>query len=508
MKVIKFCKMMTDRDHKIFHYGNTGATVECFEHINILSRKELYDFYGYDEKGEWKNRFFKFNHDDKALKRYNEICSVELLKRVRPGDFVLTFFGISMIETINKLPPDVTLVEPGIGYDTAFAPYRVYESHSVMAYNQGKIVSQHPDMTHTVIPNYFNPDEFEESVGPGEYWVILGRVILDKGGDLAYRCAKTREEAIVFAGQGELEEIGVPADDPLVKFERYVNIDARKKLLKGARGLIIMSRYVEPFGGVAVEALISGVPVIAANRGAFPEFIINGFNGYLVHTTSQIMDAMNNIARLDRRAIRVNALSRFSMESVAKRYESYFDTIDYYRMFGNNTYRSRLFSEFSPDTVKTYCYDYVIIQKETFHIDKNNGGSFLIISPSMPTLGDQVACKEDKMGIPERNLPLICLDYFKMDVTADVPGVPDPLDAFLRLSYDKIRAIGRVDYIGIYCKNLIVAVPNLVPKAAKIFGPNNIYYTGNPAELNGVGGYMTESVDKDYKLFKKVTRLP
>ena len=190
------------------------------------------------------------------------------------------------------------------------------------------------------------------------------------------------------------------------------------------------------------------------------------------------------------------------MESVAKRYESYFDTIDYYRMFGNNTYRSRLFSELSRDTVKTYCYDYVIIQKETFHIDKNNGGSFLIISSSLPTLGDQVACKEDKMGVPERNIPLICLDYFKMNM-----GKPDVLDSFLHLAYDKIRSVGRVDYIGIYCKNLIIRIPELVPKSAKIFGPNNIYYTGDSNSLSEVVGYSEEKVaDKDYKLFKATVR--
>lgn len=43
-----------------------------------------------------------------------------------------------------------------------------------------------------------------------------------------------------------------------------------------------MPSYIEPFGKVYVEALCFGMPVLARNRFAAPDFIIDGMNGYLI----------------------------------------------------------------------------------------------------------------------------------------------------------------------------------------------------------------------------------
>lgn len=476
MKVVKFCKMMYERGHVIFHYGNEGADVKCHEHINMLTKDELYKFYNYDEKGEWKRRFFAFSSSDDALLKFNQRCTIEIQKRLRPGDFVLSFFGISMNATIVTLPKNVFLVEPGIGYDSAFAKYRVYESHSVMAYNQGMVKSQHPSITHSVIPNYFDPEEFEESDGNGDYWLVLGRVIYDKGGDMAYRCAATLGEKIVYAGQGNLNSIKVPEDDKLVNFEGYVNIEERKKLLKGAKGLIIMTRYIEPFGGVSVEALFSGVPVIASCRGAFPEIITNGFNGYLVNTTSQLCDAMRNIGRLDRKKIREDAMSKFSLKVISWKYEKFFDMLDYYNMFGSSSVRSQLLSEFNTNTERFYSYDYIVFHDERFHIDAETTASFLILSPEVPTVSEKLLPGEDAMGISDTNSKLFTIDYFKLDVKSlkDVTQI-------LHIISDKID---QQCEIGVTCTNLVISNPTHIENLVGLLCPKCIVYTGDKTKLS------------------------
>jgi glycosyltransferase involved in cell wall biosynthesis len=64
-----------------------------------------------------------------------------------------------------------------------------------------------------------------------------------------------------------------------VELTGYIDPAARAALF--ARALVfVLPSYMEGFGMPAVEAMVSGVPVVAANRGALPEVV--GSAGYLV----------------------------------------------------------------------------------------------------------------------------------------------------------------------------------------------------------------------------------
>lgn len=49
--------------------------------------------------------------------------------------------------------------------------------------------------------------------------------------------------------------------------------------------VVVPSRFEEPFGMVAIEAMAAGVPVLAARKGGLKEFVLPGRTGFLIENT-------------------------------------------------------------------------------------------------------------------------------------------------------------------------------------------------------------------------------
>jgi glycosyltransferase involved in cell wall biosynthesis len=65
---------------------------------------------------------------------------------------------------------------------------------------------------------------------------------------------------------------------------------------------------------VMIEALAAGTPVIATRRGSAPEIIDDGVTGCLSGGIRELAAALNMAGRLDRRACRRAAETRFSRQ--------------------------------------------------------------------------------------------------------------------------------------------------------------------------------------------------
>jgi glycosyltransferase involved in cell wall biosynthesis len=85
--------------------------------------------------------------------------------------------------------------------------------------------------------------------------------------------------------------------------------------------------YLEPFGGVSIESLLCGTPVIATDFGAFPENIQHGVHGYRFRTIGEAVWAAKNIHFLDPETIHNYAVNNFSVERVKYLYQAYFEQL-------------------------------------------------------------------------------------------------------------------------------------------------------------------------------------
>jgi len=76
-----------------------------------------------------------------------------------------------------------------------------------------------------------------------------------------------------------------------------------------------------------VEAMASGTPVLAINRGSMPEVIDPGVTGFLVHDAAEMADAVDRVAGLERAACRRWVEARFTVDRMAANYEAVYQQI-------------------------------------------------------------------------------------------------------------------------------------------------------------------------------------
>jgi glycosyltransferase involved in cell wall biosynthesis/SAM-dependent methyltransferase len=322
-KAVKFAKMMTDRGHTVIHYGHEDSDLQCTEHVTVTTNKDLEIAYGnYD----WRKNFFKFDTGDHAYQTFYKNAIIEVGKRKQPNDFILPFWGAG-VRPVCDAHPDLICVEPGIGYAGGhWARWKIFESYAIYhAYYGLTAVGQcKQDWYDVVIPNYFNPDDFEYAPQKKEdYYLFLGRVYTGKGVEIAIQVTEKIGAKLIIAGQNP-DNMEFPSH---VEFVGYADIPKRKELMSKAKAAFVPSQYVEPFGGVQVECLFSGTPTITTDWGSFTENNIHGVTGYRCRTFDQFVWAAKNIDKIKPSDCRQFAINNFSLEAVAAKYEEYFQMV-------------------------------------------------------------------------------------------------------------------------------------------------------------------------------------
>ena len=320
-KVLKFCRMATEHGHEVIHYGNVASHVQCAEHVGLMRVKDLAAAYpGWN----WRKQGFPpFKPDDAAYRHFNREAIAAIAARKRPGDFLLCFFGFGH-QPVAKAHADLIVVEPGIGYAGGyFAFYKVFESYALLHAYLGlkRVMESSENMWYdVVIPNYFDPDDFEYREKKDGYLAFLGRLGSGKGLHIAEQLAHATGHRLRVAGHGSAPEI---LAKPHVDYIGVAGPAQRRELLAGAKAVICASTFVEPFCGVQVEAMLSGTPVISTDWGAFAEIVRNGLTGYRCRTFGDFKSAVENIGRIDPRRCRMTGLG-YSLDAVWPKYEKYF----------------------------------------------------------------------------------------------------------------------------------------------------------------------------------------
>jgi glycosyltransferase involved in cell wall biosynthesis len=117
-----------------------------------------------------------------------------------------------------------------------------------------------------------------------------------------------RERIAPEIGKGGVEYVG-PVDDV-----------QKNALLGGARAMVVPIQWDEPFGIVFAESLACGAPVVSCPRGALPEIVRPGVDGFLIKSIEEGCEAVERVGALDRTECRRRAVDHFSADAVVTRY--------------------------------------------------------------------------------------------------------------------------------------------------------------------------------------------
>ena len=324
-KIIKLAKMIKAYGHTVYFYGVEGSEVTCDEFVQVSTQDILHQAYGeYDRT----KSFYKQDPNDIAHITFNKNAIEAILERKQQRDILLCPMGIyqkPIADAVNLLT-----VEPGIGYTGVFSNLRVFESYAWMHHIYGLLKIEDGVWYDAVIPNYFETADFPYQPKKQDYLLYFGRIIHRKGVQVASDVAKATNNQLYIVGQGSLEN---PNEDIHLSNEKHivyhpaVGPEKRAELLGNAKAVLMPTYYLEPFGGVNVEAQLCGTPVITSDWGAFPETVLHGVTGYRCRVFEEFCWAVNNIWRIKPENCREWAIANYSMERIGEMYEEYFQRV-------------------------------------------------------------------------------------------------------------------------------------------------------------------------------------
>jgi glycosyltransferase involved in cell wall biosynthesis len=323
MKVWNLCRMMMDEGHEVVHIGTEGSNPVCTRNIDVMTHAEWEPVFGQREDSQ----LLKTDLPPGYAAKYRERVKAAIVSLGWPSKSAIICLPWGGEQELAAQGIDQFIVASGIGNAHPFAEYRVYESYA----NLHACLRQEDNLHtakwyHVVIPNGIDPALF----GPVQrekqpFALFMGRIMENKGLRVAVQACREVGMQLKIAGPGFPESFFEKTDD--VEVLGLIGGAQRRELLRTATATFTPSYYLEPFGNVAVEATMSGCPVIATDWGAFTEHVVHGHTGYRCRTFEQLVWALKNAHEIDPDVCRKWALANYSLAPIGRRYTEFFQMV-------------------------------------------------------------------------------------------------------------------------------------------------------------------------------------
>ena len=306
-------------------------------------------------------------HLNFALKKIEEDGCFDIIHDHNPY-IGPTFF--SLASRIKGVPPVLhTFHGPPFSNDQTIANGQFDNRPQLKFMNPGKLYTvciseamaeQAPrEIKSHMLPAVHNAiaiDDFPFQREKRDYYITLARFNPDKGQaravEFAAKYGKRLRMAGVIAGMGSSRKVMLEIANPSSSYRKhrefryysdkilpYVlnypkisyagNLSGKQKIdfIGRAKALLFPIQWDEPFGMAVIEALACGTPVVAMNRGAMPEIIQHGINGFLANTKEEFEEYALRVDEIDPATCRATVAKKFSAQQMADEYIERYEEI-------------------------------------------------------------------------------------------------------------------------------------------------------------------------------------
>jgi len=252
-------------------------------------------------------------------------------------DIVHNHMGWQALPTLSGLRcPSVSTNHNPIK-DYAADIFFAYRNLPYVAISQAYKKLNYPDKLNyvDVVYNGIKCAEYAgKNEGKRDYLLFIGRLDKDKGTADAMEIAKRLKLPMKLAGKIDKKdqdyfenEVRTRLDWPGMEYIGEVNQEDKVKLYQNAIAVVYPIAFEEPFGLVMAEALASGTPVMAFDRGAVKEILSDGETAIIGKTVDDLVNRFSEIKKIDPQTCRDAIGAKFDVGHMVSGYEAVYERI-------------------------------------------------------------------------------------------------------------------------------------------------------------------------------------